>query len=802
MTNPDPTPDDSCKIKSLGDVSDIFKNVIMSDLNDLESSLRAKQNKIIQLEDKLIKKKAMIMDLTNENSSLKEKIDSLVELQSQTSVEEFKKLDVIERDLDASRQNNESLTLEIEELKKKLQQAATAKCKETMMEREKHRGRIEELESEKRQLLSELAEKKSQLTTERRKKEELKSLIGNEFEKVNSVSAEKDARINQLQIDLDHELKLKSVFQERYTLKQKELDNKSKEIMELKIVKDECLRRSQKLEEKSELIEKLKSDNDKHLKCIQDLEQSEEELKNKVLSKEFDIAALAMEKNKMEVDNLTIENLRARNIELEHEKQVSNEKMIVLTDKLLTFKQNRDHLELAHSECDADKDKSENIIKELKEMNGEIGEELKESQNMIKELEHEKQVFHEKMIGFKNMLQLKEEDMSDLSKTFAELQTKCGELTESLARANNELGTLSDSKILLESKLLERENEITKQEEEHGAALSIKDEEIRKLLEKGTSKESEINSLIENVTKLKEELTDQKKSTEIFIKKYENIKIISKDLDSEKKKYKQIEMDRWKLIDEKKCTEDKFSKLKQTFLEHSEKMEAQNKNLLEEKRKLKEVSKKIWASSKDELMKKEKEIIILKEQLSQIIQNQAKVVHEVQDYADENCKIQVEEEDKVSEEEETKNESCSAPVDLNLSSFDENITILSSFVNEHKDNENKVKEEQNSAEEETASENIEDLMPEKRDDGVSSSLLAKIEQTTNQFKSEREMLNYKEQIKGICRKSKQLFSTNIYEAVERKIVDHYSKGPVMDITDTLKLKITNLLVKISKKYTQ
>ena len=115
--------------------------------------------------------------------------------------------------------------------------------------------------------------------------------------------------------------------------------------------------------------------------------------------------------------------------------------------------------------------------------------------------------------------------------------------------------------------------------------------------------------------------------------------------------------------------------------------------------------------------------------------------------------------------------------------------------------ENKVKEEQNSAEEEIASENIEDLMPEKRDDG-SSSLLAKIEQTTNQFKSEREMLNYKEQIKGICRKSKQLFSTNIYEAVERKIVDHYSKGPVMDITDTLKLKITNLLVKISKKYTQ
>ena len=160
------------------------------------------------------------------------------------------------------------------------------------MEREKHRGRIEELESEKGQLLSELAEKKSQLTTERRQKDELKSSIGNEFDKVNSVSAEKDARISQLQTDLNHELKIKSVCQEHYTLREKELDNKSKKIMELKIVKEECLKRSQELEEKSELIVKLISDHDKHLKCIQDLERSEEDLKNEVTTKEFEIAAL------------------------------------------------------------------------------------------------------------------------------------------------------------------------------------------------------------------------------------------------------------------------------------------------------------------------------------------------------------------------------------------------------------------------------------------------------------------------------------------------------------------------------
>ena len=46
-------------------------------------------------------------------------------------------------------------------------------------------------------------------------------------------------------------------------------------------------------------------------------------MKNEVTTKEFEIAALAMEKNKLEVENSTLENLRVRTIELEDEKHDS-----------------------------------------------------------------------------------------------------------------------------------------------------------------------------------------------------------------------------------------------------------------------------------------------------------------------------------------------------------------------------------------------------------------------------------------------------------------------------------------------
>merc|ERR1712150_428180 len=81
-----------------------------------------------------------------------------------------------------------------------------------------------------------------------------------------------------------------------------------------------------------------------------------------------------------------------------------------------------------------------------------------------------------------------------------------------------------------------------------------------------------------------------------------------------------------------------------------------------------------------------------------------------------------------------------------LDSFDESILILSSFINDHKDDASKVKSEPNSAED----------AHEKQDDR-SSLLLDKIESVTNQYKSKRALLNFKEQIREICRESKQLF---------------------------------------------
>ena len=139
VSNPEPMVDSLKKIKSLDDVSQIFKSVIKTDLCDLESSLRLKQKKILQLEEKLITNNARIMDLSNENSSLADQLVSLRRLQSETSREETRRIDSIEKVLNASRQSNESLSLEITELKKKLQQTAAARCKETMMERETHR---------------------------------------------------------------------------------------------------------------------------------------------------------------------------------------------------------------------------------------------------------------------------------------------------------------------------------------------------------------------------------------------------------------------------------------------------------------------------------------------------------------------------------------------------------------------------------------------------------------------------------------------------------------------------------------
>ena len=90
---------------------------------------------------------------------------------------------------------------------------------------------------------------------------------------------------------------------------------------------------------------------------------------------------------------------------------------------------------------------------------------------------------------------------------------------------------------------------------------------------------------------------------------------------------------------------------------------------------------------------------------------------------------------------------------------------------------------------------------EKQDDR-SSLLLEQIEFVTNQVKSERALLNFKEQIREICRESKHLFSAKNYERVEGKIVDHYSKAQVLEINDKHKQKITDLLVKLSKKYVQ
>ena len=56
IPEPSSSHDIGTKIGSLEDVSEIFKNVIRSDLMVLETSLKVKQNKILQLEEKLIKR--------------------------------------------------------------------------------------------------------------------------------------------------------------------------------------------------------------------------------------------------------------------------------------------------------------------------------------------------------------------------------------------------------------------------------------------------------------------------------------------------------------------------------------------------------------------------------------------------------------------------------------------------------------------------------------------------------------------------------------------------------------------------
>ena len=233
--------------------------------------------------------------------------------------------------------------------------------------------------------------------------------------------------------------------------------------------------------------------------------------------------------------------------------------------------------------------------------------------------------------------------------------------------------------------------------------------------------------------------------------------------------------------------------------------------------KKKENCQKICDTSRIELSKKEKEIKNLKDKLRLIMKNKDAVVHEVQDDQDEIYESEVEEEDEpevISDEKEEANnevtedgkedqvkvESYSTTLDSEdqskkLDSIDESILILSSFINDHKDEASKVKAEPNSAE------NGQGSAHEKQDDRRSL-LLEQIECVTNQFKSERALLNFKEQIREICRESKHLFSAKNYECVEGKIVDHYSKAQVMEINDKHKQKITDLLVKLSKKYIQ
>lgn len=308
---------------------------------------------------------------------------------------------------------------------------------------------------------------------------------------------------------------------------------------------------------------------------------------------------------------------------------------------------------------------------------------------------------------------------------------------------------------------------------------------------------------------------DEKQCAEGQLTKLNQTLVMKKELQEEVDQLKK------QLLDGKILAAEKVSTLKQTFLEHSEKIIDQNKKLLEEKRKVQEVSKKICITSKKELSEKVKEIKSLKDKLRQLLKNKDAVLHEVEDDREENYESEFEEEDvtevndkneetnnEVTEdgqEDQVKVESFSVPNPVNsnnkLDSLDESIQILSSFIEDHKDETSKkVKEEPHSTEG-LSLENAQDSAPEKREDR-SSLLLEQIECVTNQYKSERAMLHFKEKIREICRESKQLFSAKNYECVEGKIVDHYSKAKLMEISDLQKQKITDLLVKLSKKYTQ
>ena len=657
---PEPIIDDDKEIKSLNDVANIFKENLLKDLQDLETSLKFKKNQISQLEEELFNKNAKILNLTNENTILKEQVLSLGELHTETSKENSKQFDYMQKVIDTTRQSNESLILENTDIKKKLQRTQQKKCKECLREREKYKEKIEDLKNEKGQLLDELAEKQAkQLITENRYKEELKSSTINYQEKINIISKDKDAQIINLQSDLQ-ELKFKLLSQEVDTLNLKALEEK---------------------------IQKIVGD-----------------------------------------------------------KEVFEERTWI--EKLETFKKTKDELELAHRECDDEKERSDKIISELKQMNSEIGENLKRSKIMRK-IAEEKLKFKEKEISDKI------ETLTNLSKDFNGLQGKCDELNKTLAKVNHELATETKSKNLLKSKLLERENEMTKQEQEHDGTLACKDEEIRKLLDKAVEKD-ELHATIKS--ELKGEIEKLKKD----------------------------------LIEKEKRTEEQIGKLKE-FLQHSKQEYDQYKGMLEKKNgKLREVAQKVFATSKAELSKKEEEIQYLKDEMKmlkkyvdkkdsrdhQIVQEEKSQQGE---HEEEEMNQGAEEIDNEETEDGNPEQNSSVPENPQINSFDENIMILTSFINEDNDH---IKV-------------ANDISGKSKNGSVG--LLEQIECVTNQFKLDR----VKGRVMEICRKSRHLFSAKKYEMIEKKILHHYSQGQGQvlenDDTDILNRKITNLLIKLSTK---
>ena len=305
----------------------VIKSAASNNIRSLEAEIRRKvtgdSEKARELEDKVIKQANRISDLENENLGLKEEIGMMMrEVQShkeklsrysgsercpESQMRILKEENAnLKRDMENLRQKCESETIEkddkINQLQLRLKDVELNKSRGSIIEREKHLTRIQELVDENAELSKSQIEKETMnnslsdeisslretIQVMKTSKHSADNLIRLETEKLEAANEEKkklEVKIKQMEKDL---IQQKEIVQ-------KEAERKLKFKRQWNSLKEELLFDQKEIKEKD--VDALKETNKKLHETVEEQLKELQKLKEKFTSKEEQIQSLQQVEN-------------------------------------------------------------------------------------------------------------------------------------------------------------------------------------------------------------------------------------------------------------------------------------------------------------------------------------------------------------------------------------------------------------------------------------------------------------------------------------------------------------------------